>query len=229
MYEEGMDIVRWYEGIGAYGTVEKERPQEVWPVPTSSQLILFAIIGAVVLIFFVSRWSVRKKSLETAMGSFDEKAVSPIVAEVMLIAIITVAMSAIAMAVLSQVVPRVRHAEIQVRLENANPTPTDTIRVILYHVGGDALGIPQGPEDEFRVIGRYLGVDMWENVVPWDNWWFSDEADGFEFGENAIGYLRHDDASVYVDNTKINIVMMDLYTDEWIFDGTLVVENSFRV
>lgn len=157
--------------------------------------------------------------------SLEQRGISPIVGEIMMIAIITVAMSTIAYFVLAGVLPPERFARLDVRVENASTPPTQSLRVVLFHVGGDPLGIPARADDEFRVVGGHLGENSWENVVPWDNWSFSDPANGFGFGENAVGYLRHDDATMRIGD-KVYIRVNDLYSDKLIYHRTLTVENS---
>jgi flagellin-like protein len=154
-----------------------------------------------------------------------KKGVSPVVGEILLIAIIISVMTTVAFAFISSPGPPARSAEIQVRLENAGAPPTDIIRVILEHRGGDAIGIPTGADDEFRVIGGYFAENPWDNVVPWDNWEFSGPDGGFELGENAVGYLRHDDAVIGIGD-RIWITINDLYAEKLIFHETLSVENS---
>jgi arylsulfatase A-like enzyme len=169
------------------------------------------------------------------MGSF-KTGVSPIIAEIMLIGMIAVMMSAI-VAVVIVLPPRTRHAELEIRLENGLPpnpleeNTFDTIRVIIRHEGGDPLGIPQKADDEFLVRGSHLRGE-WDNEVPWDNWefWdpeFSGPADAFEFGVYAVGYLRHDDAEIRIGD-KVQITVVDLRTNEMIFRDSLPVENSLK-
>lgn len=159
------------------------------------------------------------------------RGVSPIVGEVLMIAVVMIAMSAIAWAVISGGGKPERQTELLVRLENASPpdpdkdSTFDNIRVILYHVGGDSIGIPKKDVDEFCVFGLHIGENTWENTVPWDNWVFSDEANGFQLGENVVGYLRHDDATISIGD-KIKITVLDLYSGKPIYARTKTVENS---
>jgi hypothetical protein len=150
----------------------------------------------------------------------------------MLIAIAALAVSVIAMVIIPTIAPPPRRPELRVTLENGSPPdPTfDTLRVILEHRGGDPLGIPDEAGDEFSVRGgQYHFVENpWENEVAWDSWVFSDEAGGLEFGENAVGILRHDDAALSI-GSEVEIVIIDLRTGERIFLPTsLEVENSLR-
>jgi len=160
----------------------------------------------------------------------DQRGVSEIVGEVLMIAIIAIAMSSIAYVVVSRAVTPERYTDLMVRLENASPLPTESIttksiKVVLFHIGGDKLGIPQRADDEFRVVGSHIGENSWENIVAWDNWTFSDPANGFELGEIAVGILRHDDATIRIGD-KVRISVHDLYSDKTIRDFTYTVENS---
>lgn len=155
----------------------------------------------------------------------SERGISTVIGEVMLIAVATLAMSVVAYAVLSSAVTNTRDVELSVRLFNADLAPTfDNVFVVLYHMGGDELGIPTGPDREFTVIGSYTGEFSWENTVPWDHWLFSDYIGGFGFGENAVGLLRDDDAAIQIGD-KIRITVTDIYADKIIFREQVVVEN----
>jgi len=153
-----------------------------------------------------------------------QRGVSPIVGELLLVGIIITAMGIIA-AVVLVTGTRERFVDLEVRLENAAPPPADNVRVILRNLGGDSLGIPDGPDDEFRVVGSDLFGEGWENQVAWNSWTFSDPADGFGFGENAVGILRADDASILIGD-EIRITVKDIYSDKLIFSEPVTVENS---
>jgi hypothetical protein len=123
----------------------------------------------------------------------------------------------------------VRDVELEVRLENAwnaePPSTCDNIKVILFHYGGDDLGIPKGSDEEFRVQGGHIGLSSWDNTIPLDNWSFSEPADGFQLGENAVGYLQYSNANISIGD-EIWIAVTDLWSDTLIFRETLTVENS---
>ena len=91
--------------------------------------------------------------------SLRQRGITPIVGEILMIAIIVVAMGIIAAFVIREDTPD-RFYDLEVRLENAAPpgpdNTFDSVRVILRHRGGDPLGIPKGPDDEFRVTGYDL-------------------------------------------------------------------------
>lgn len=159
------------------------------------------------------------------LQSLEQRGVSPIIGEVIMIAVILMAMSTIAYVVLSGVATPVRYPKLDVRLENAGEPPCQSIKVVVFHIGGDALGIPMREGDEFSVIGFQLGENSWENTVPWDNWVFSDAARGFQLGENAVGYLRHGDASIDIGD-EVGITIVDMVSNELILDRTLEVKNS---
>ncbi len=159
------------------------------------------------------------------MKSLDERGVSAIVGEVMLIGIITVAMMMIAGAVISSVTPQERFYDLIIRLENGSDPPTNLIKVILYHMGGDTIGIPLGPDKEFKVVGFKSGATTWENEVPWDNWVFSDTSEGFGIGENAVGYLYYEAANENIGN-KIVITIFDYYSDKVSVRESVEIENS---
>lgn len=152
-------------------------------------------------------------------------------AEVMLVALIMMAMSVIAYGVINTIVAPARYAEFQVRLENgAPPNPSqgntfNTVKVVIYHMGGDIIGIPDRDDDEFRVVGSHFGENSWENTVAWDNWEFSAPLGGFEFGENVVGYLVHDDARTKIGD-KVRIIITDLYADKIAYMQNLTVKNS---
>ncbi|MDI6884468.1 MAG: type IV pilin N-terminal domain-containing protein [Hadesarchaea archaeon] len=163
--------------------------------------------------------------MRTQPWSLGQRGVSPIVGEVLMIAVVVIAMSAIAWTVISSAATPSRYTELRVRLENASSPPTQSIRVVLFHRGGDPLGIPTKADDEFRVFGSHIGENSWENVVAWNSWTFSAPANGFELGENAVGTLRHDNATIRIGD-KVGITIMDLYSDKIIYDRTLAVEDS---
>jgi hypothetical protein len=156
----------------------------------------------------------------------SERGVSTVIGEALLIVVATAAMSLLAYAVISGAAKSTRDVELTVRLVNADLVndPFDNLVVALFNVGGDELGIPTGPDREFRVIGSYIGEDSWENTVPWDSWVFSDYIGGFGFGENVVGYLRHDDAAMHI-GTKIRITVTDIYADKIIFREQVEIED----
>lgn len=157
--------------------------------------------------------------------SLKQQGVSPIVGEIIMIAVVAMAMSVIAYAVISASVTPPRDVELDVRLENAGEPQANSIKIVLVHMGGDALGIPRGAEDEFRVFVSHSGENSWENIVPWDNWVFSDAANGFQLGENAVGYITHPNATIDIGD-KVGITIVDLVSKEWIYDRTLEVKDS---
>lgn len=169
--------------------------------------------------------------MRTQPQSLGHRGVSPIVAEMLLIAVVTMAMAVIAAVVISGVATRERLLELRVRLENASPPDPDgdntfdSFKVVLFHIEGDALGIPRRADDEFRVGGYKIGENTWENTVPWDNWVFSSEANGFQHGENAVGYFRHDRARIHIEDA-IKIVVTDLKSNQIIYLQSVTVENS---
>jgi hypothetical protein len=61
LYEEGMDTVRWYEGIGAYGGTEGEHPQPVSPAPVSVLHALLFVFVVLISAALVS-WKTHRKS-----------------------------------------------------------------------------------------------------------------------------------------------------------------------
>ncbi|MEW6592700.1 MAG: type IV pilin [Candidatus Hadarchaeota archaeon] len=155
----------------------------------------------------------------------DERGVSEIVGELLLIAVITAALAMFAAVVLVKSTTPYRLAEIEVRLENAGPLPTDRMRIVMFHKGGDALGIPTGPNTEFSVRG-YDPDGGWENIVAWNSWVFSNSSDGFQTGENAVGSLRHINARVNLGD-KVRIVMNDIYAgDTLMYSRLSALENS---
>jgi len=154
----------------------------------------------------------------------EQRGVSPIVGELLLVGIMVVAMGIIAAVVLVTGTQE-RFVDLEVRLENAASPPTDAIRVVLEHRGGDSLGIPDGPDDEFRVVGSSLLGEGWDNQVAWDSWTFSDPANGFGFGENAVGILRYDGAGILIGD-ELRITVKDIYSDKLIFSEPVTVENS---
>jgi hypothetical protein len=157
---------------------------------------------------------------------WSEKGISAVIAEIMLMSIIVVAMSMIAMYMVGSVAPPERWVEFEVRIENAEPPPADNLKVVLYHIGGDDLGIPESDADEFRVVVGHLGIDMWENLVPWYSWTFSEPADGFGFGENAVGYVYYEGAGMDIGD-KVWMNITDLTTQKLLYrNSSLEVENS---
>lgn len=154
-----------------------------------------------------------------------QRGISPIVGEIILIAVVMAAMSTIAYVVLSGAATPKRHPKLEVRLENAGEPQCQSIKVVLFHVGGDALGIPTGAYREFSVSGFHLGENQWENTVPWDNWVFSSAAQGFQLGENAVGFLIHEDATIDIGD-EVGITVLDLVSGDLVYDRTLEVENS---
>ncbi|MFN4133410.1 MAG: type IV pilin N-terminal domain-containing protein [Candidatus Hadarchaeales archaeon] len=155
----------------------------------------------------------------------DEKGISEIVGEILLIGIIAAAMTMIAVHVSGTAVSPYRSADFAVWVENARPTPTDNIRVIIYHLGGDALGIPSGPESEFYILATFSGRTFWENKAPWNGLIFSDIRGGFEFGENVVATIRHDDARLNIGD-KITITVYDYYSKRILYREPKAVENS---
>jgi len=163
-----------------------------------------------------------------------EGGISTVVGEVLLIAIAGMAMSAVALVVISGVPPPVRHPTLEVRLENADKAPDfDNIAVVIYHMGGDTLGIPNGPDDEFRVQGGYIGTGLnpntWDNIVSWDSWVFENSAKGFQTGEFAVGLLKYNNANANIGD-KLWIAITDLPSGTLIFrDSNITLENSLTV
>lgn len=132
--------------------------------------------------------------------------------------------------------PRERFVDLEVRLENASPPVDNTfddVRVILEHHGGDPLGIPSEPDDEFNVIGRDLWGDLFENRVAWDNWEFKENTgwrkagpgEKFEFGDTIRGILRYDGWNLQIGD-ELRITIYDIYSDKVIFSRTRTIENS---
>jgi len=156
----------------------------------------------------------------------ENSGVSSIMAEVVLIAVISAAMSMIAMYVVGSIASPERWVEFEITVENAEPPPADNLKVILYHIGGDDLGIPQSDIDEFQVSVGHLGATTWENIIPWNSWTFSDAAGGFEFGENAVGYVYYQGAGINIGD-KVWVNVTDLTTDKLLYrDSSITVENS---
>jgi hypothetical protein len=158
---------------------------------------------------------------------WSEKGISAVIAEIMLVSIIVVAMSTVAMYVVGSIPPPERWVEFEVRIENAESPPVDNLRVVLYHIGGDDLGIPKSDTDEFRVVVGHFGENMWENVVPWYSWTFSEPAGGFGFGENAVGYVYYEGAGMNIGD-KVQVSITDLTTKKLLYrNPSLKIENSF--
>ncbi|MEM3402063.1 MAG: type IV pilin [Candidatus Hadarchaeales archaeon] len=155
----------------------------------------------------------------------DERGISEVVGEILLIGIIAAAMAMIAVHVSSTAVSPYRSVDFLVWVENARPTPTDNIRVILYHLGGDTLGIPTGPESEFSIIATYTGRISWENKAPWNGLIFSDVSKGFGIGENVIATIRHNDAKLKIGD-KVVITIYDYYAQRILYRDQITVENS---
>ena len=133
---------------------------------------------------------------------------------------------------------RERFVDLEVRLENAlQPDPVDdnfaSVRVILEHRGGDPLGIPRRPDDEFYVIGRDLWGELFENRVAWDNWEFKENTgwrkagpgEKFEFGDTIRGILRYDGWNLRIGD-ELRITIYDVSCDKIISSRTLTIENS---
>jgi hypothetical protein len=178
------------------------------------------------------------------MVAREERGISSIVAEVMLIGITSAAMAMVAAVLISSSSTPERFVDLEIRLENFNPDgepPTNTVKVIIAHMGGDSIPLPTGPGDEFNLIGfssRELANNQqswqdnqskttWENDVAWDNWSFSsgDSEDGFELGETIEGYLMDDSASVEIGD-QIRISVYDTYAKKYAFREIITVENS---
>jgi len=152
---------------------------------------------------------------------FSERGISNVVAETLLISIAVLAMTSVAYVVVSNVATQTRYIDVDVRLENWG---THSIKITLFHMGGDTFNIPTGQFSEFKVMGGYIGEHSWENTVAWDNWVF-DNDDGFEVGDNVVGYLNYDSASISL-GQRIWISMLDFVSEELLFRETFTVENS---
>lgn len=154
------------------------------------------------------------------------RGVSVLIGEVMLIAIIIGALTMLAIRVIGSVGPPPRYLELAVVVENAEPVPADNLRVILYHLGGDSLDIPRGEDDEFWVaVGRLYPPPVWQAKVPWNSWVFSDPSDGFEVGENAVGYVYYSGASVNIGD-RIWVDVFDLDAEKLIFHTVVSVQSG---
>jgi hypothetical protein len=62
LYEEGMDVVRWYQGTTTYGAKSDEPQGDVSAPPLSAPQILLVVIGVVILVASVVRWRTRGRS-----------------------------------------------------------------------------------------------------------------------------------------------------------------------
>ncbi len=155
----------------------------------------------------------------------EEKGVSVIVGEVLLVGIIVAVLSLMAMQIIGSSAPQARTLDLEIIVENAEPTPADNLRVIIYHLGGDALGIPEKDGDEFGVIIGHFGANSWENEVAWNSWTFSEPEDGFEIGENAVGYVSYVGANANIGDT-VWVTVVDYKADKIIYHDTTTIQSG---
>ncbi|GEM_PF-6101513 len=149
------------------------------------------------------------------MGALGRRGVSPLVAEVMMLAIIVAVLAAVATTLVARKGTTVILAKLDVEVYE-NQSDFRVVRLMVKHREGDAIPTPG---DTLLVWGHEEGEDSKDNRAY--SWWFPDPS-RLRIADNAICFIRHDQADVR-EGDKFSVRIINRETNEIILRRTVAV------
>lgn len=137
--------------------------------------------------------------------TLSSRGVSTIVGEVLIIALMVVALTTVAASIISQSPPRQRYATLEVEVFE-NTTDSKIANLVIYHRGGATL---TDLSKYITVIGGETGVNWWENYA-----YGYSKLDKLAFGENMTCRLRYAGVNINIQaGDGFWVRVLDSYSD----------------